>query len=145
MSFVYFEGKMDYLAATPALILTFRASGSMKPGRPCVFDAGNTGDVYQPTASASGSLIPVGVVLKTVADQEATPVLVWGVAKNLSVLSNVTLVPGHPLVVSGSASDCVWSTSGSGAATVPVRVGGKVLSGSASGASNLYALIDCMR
>jgi hypothetical protein len=133
MAFQFYEGTSDYLAATPALIITFRASGSVTGGRFCAFDAGNTGDVYTP-AVASGSVAPAGFAIMTKATGTEVPVLVWGYAKNIPWLG-ITGVAGSPVFISGSSA----TTS----AGLGIYVCGKVITGSATGGT-VVALIDCM-
>jgi hypothetical protein len=132
-AFQYYEGTKDYIAATPALILTFRASGSVTGGQFVAFDAGNTGDVYTP-AVASGSVAPAGFALMTKATLTEVPVLVWGFAKNVPWLG-ATSVAGNPVFISGSSA----TTS----AGLGIYVCGKVITGSAA-AGTVVALIDCM-
>lgn len=134
-SYLTFEGTSDYLAATPALILTFTSSGSITAGRAVVFDAGSKAAVYQPSAVASGSLNPVGVALSTVATATEIPVLVWGFAKSLPCVNTTAVTPGYALNISGSG---YWAaTAGPASATNA----GKIISGSGG---YIYALVDCM-
>lgn len=135
-AFLTYEGTTDYLAATPALILSFAASGSITAGRAVAFDSGNPGYVYMPSGVPSGSIVPAGVAMSTVADADPIAVIVWGYAKALPTLpTNRSLVNGQALVITGSG---YWGTSGS---TLVAQVAGKVISGSAG---YTYALINCM-
>jgi len=134
-AFQYYEGTKDYIAATPALIITFRASGSVTGGQFVAFDAGNTGDVYNAGLGlASGASAPAGFALMTKATGTEVPVLVWGYAKNVPWLG-ITGVAGSPVVISGSSAT---TTAGAG-----IYVCGKVITGSATGGT-VVALIDCM-
>lgn len=143
MAFQYYEGTMDFVAATPAMIVTFRASGSLTAGRAAVYDKGGSGDVYQ-IATAAGIIsgattyVPAGVTLQTVTDGQEVAVLVWGYAKNLPYYGNSSAIPGNPVVMSGAS---YWSTSGS--TTESLAHCGKVVTGSASGGT-ILAFIDCM-
>lgn len=144
MAFQYYEGTMDFVAATPAMIVTFRASGSITAGRGVCYRTGSqagAGDVYQPSLFVSGSPdagnVPAGVALQTVTSGQELGVLVWGYAKNLPYLGNVTIEPGHPLVLSGS----YFSTSGS--TSEELCHVGKCVTGSATGGT-IVAFIDCM-
>ena len=137
MSFLYFEGTKDYVAATPALIVTYSASGSITAGR-CL-NLNTTGDVYVPTAHRSGASKPAGVALATVANGEPCPVMVWGYAKNLQN-AGLALNVGDVLAVSGSG---LWTTSGS-LNTPSSYSAGKVVSGSAA-SGLIVAFIDCMK
>jgi hypothetical protein len=132
-AFQYYEGTKDYIAATPALIITFRASGSVSGGQIVAFDAGNTGDVYTP-AVASGSTAVAGLALMTKANATEVPVLVWGYAKNVPYLG-ATCYAGNPLFVSGSS---VTTSAGTGIYQI-----GTVITGSATGGT-VVALLDFM-
>jgi len=138
MAFWYYEGTKDYLVqGLPAVVLTFKASGSISPGRLVWFDAGGTSDVYQATlaidTAVSGQIGPVGVALHTASDDDPVAVLVWGVVKNLSMANtSETVTVGENLSCSGSGN----FTSGS------TRIIGRLLSGSAS---RFMAFIDCMK
>ena len=137
-AFLYYEGTADYLAATPALIVTFAASGSITAGRGVVNGgASNPGYVYQPpSGTISGSLVPAGVALSTVSDGDPLPVLVWGYAKSLTTLATASNnYFGQALVITGSG---YWGASGS---TKVATVAGKIISGSAG---YIYAFINCM-
>ncbi len=116
MAFMYYEGTMDYLAATPALIITHKASGSITAGRFVAFEPGTTGCVYQPTGVASGSILPGGVALQTVSTGDPVAVGIWGLFKNLPTL-NQHVGPGQWLVVTGSG---YWGTSGSSVTADPL-------------------------
>ena len=141
MAFMYYEGTKDYVAATPVLITTFKASGSITAGRIVVFDTGdNSSNVYQPPATtASGALAPVGLAIKTVSDGDDVPVIVWGFAKNIA--TKLAGNPGDPIVISGSG---YVAPSGSTAVTTGVLRSfiGKWVSGSST---SCMAFIDCMR
>ena len=141
MAFMYYEGTKDYIAATPALITTFKASGSINAGRIVVFDAGdNSSNVYQPPATtASGALAPVGLAIKTVSDGDDVPVIVWGFAKNIAC--RVAGNPGDPMVITG-AGYVVPSGSIAIGTAYPRNVIGKWVSGSST---SCMAFIDCMK
>jgi len=136
-SFLTYEGTMDFVAATPALIITFTASGSITPGRGVAIDPSNNGAVYQPSGVRSGSVVPAGVALTSASNGRAVSVLVWGFAKSLPTLptSDSAITIGQPLVITGSG---FWGASGSSRAAT---VAGKTISGSAG---FTYALVDCM-
>ncbi len=143
MSFLYFEGTKDYVLATPCLITSFKASGSITAGRLVTFDTGNAGgaDVFLPPAGTiSGSLALAGLATQTVADGDPCPVLVWGYAKNIPVIGSLTLTTGDYLVVSGAG---YASRSGSAGATGKNQaIAGKVISGSSTWVK--AAFINCM-
>ena len=141
MAFMYYEGTKDYVAATPALVVTFRASGSITAGRIVTFDSGdNDTDVIQPAATtASGALTPAGLACKTVSDGEDIPVLVWGFGKNIA--TRVAGNPGDPIVISG-AGYVVPSGSTAAASGVLRNFIGKWVSGSAT---SCMAFIDCLK
>ena len=146
MSFMYFEGTKDYLAATPALITTFEASGSITAGRLVSFNTNADQRVSLPGAStASGSANVAGLAVATVSNGDPCPVLVWGYAKNIAATGTFTV--GNPIVSSGSG---YVATSGSpGHATGSGQVGltgtarwcGRYISGSTTSA---IAFINCM-
>lgn len=143
MSFLYFEGTKDYVLATPCLITTFKASGSVTAGRLVTWDTGHAGaaDVFLPPAGTiSGSLPVAGLATATVADGEACPVIVWGYVKNIPVIGSLTLTTTDCLVVSGAG---YASRSGS-YTTMPKTqyIAGKVISGSATWVK--AAFINCM-
>lgn len=133
-SFLTYEGTTDFLAATPALVITLTASGSITAGRGVVFDGGSNAAVYQPSAIVSGSLRPAGVAMHTAATGEPLAVMVWGYAKSLPA-SDQTFAPGNVLALTGSG---LWGCSGS-AALGPGC--GKIISGSSG---FIYALVNCM-
>lgn len=136
MSFMSFEGTADYIVATPALIVSFKASGSVAAGTFVAWDAGNTGDVYNVAASiASGSYRPAGFALATAASGTVFPVLVWGYAKNIHVTGSA-VNPGNPLVAAGTNG----GTSGSAGTAAVV---GTFTTAAASGAKAL-AFINCL-
>jgi len=134
MAFWYYEGTKDYLVqGLPAVVLTFKASGSITAGRFVALDAGGTSDVYQPTAAINTIANPAGVALHTASDDDPVAVLVWGVAKNLSFAnSSETVTPGCMVTISGSGQ----LTSGS------AYIVGRIMSGSAT---RLMCFIDCMK
>ncbi len=134
---LYYEGTSDYLAATPALVITLQASGSISAGRGVVFDGGSNAAVYQPAALRSGALVPAGVALATVATGDAVPVLVWGYAKSLPA-SVGTFLPGDVLALTGSG---LWGCSGSKALSLGGGACGKIISGSGG---YIYALVNFM-
>jgi len=141
MSYYVFEGKNDYIAVYPALIASFKASGSIAAGRAVSFDAGNTSEVYQAVvAKDSGSC--VGIALNTAADNKPTSVLVWGFAKNLTAESNYTPQPGDIICVSGSG---LFTSIATGSYLKnPYCAVGKVVSGSVAGGA-FMAFISCMK
>ncbi len=137
-AFLSYEGTTDYLAATPALVVSFAASGSITAGRAVCFNTAGPGYVYQVSGQPSGANIPAGVALATVADGDPVPVVVWGYVKSLPALpTTISFANGQPLVITGSG---YWTASGS---TRPVggTVAGKIISGSAG---FIYAFINCM-
>ena len=133
-SYLTYEGTSDYLAATPALVITLTASGSIAAGRGVVLDGGGSAAVYQPTAIVSGSLRPAGIALATVSSGDPVPVMVWGYAKSLPS-SGQTFAFGNVLALTGSG---LWGCSGS-AALGPGC--GKIISGSGG---YIYALVNFM-
>ena len=136
-SFISYEGTSDFIAATPALIITLAASGSITAGRGVIHDASNPASIYMPSGKDSGSVSPVGVCLATVSDGDPAPILVWGYAKSLPALpTNRSFSFGQPLVITGSG---YWTTSGS---TWNSCVAGSVVTGSAG---YIFALINCMK
>jgi hypothetical protein len=134
-SFLTFEGTSDYLAATPALIITLTASGSIAAGVPVAYETNTNAAVYQPAAIATGSINPAGVALSTVTTGQAVPVLVFGYAKSLPQLGTAALTPGYALVASGSGT---WTQSAGGGS----QSAGRIVSGSSG---YIYALISCMK
>jgi len=133
MAYLTHEGTKDFLLGSPAIVLTFKASGSITGGKVVTFDAGNTADVYVASGNSVGQISVLGVALKTVSDDDPVPVLIWGVAKNLAMEnSSETVYPGSNISVSGSGG----FTSGSEYCI------GRVISGSAT---RFVALIDGMR
>jgi len=138
MAFWYYEGTKDFVVTTPALILTFKASGSITAGRGVTFDAGNTSDVYQATCPINNK-VPVGVALATVSDDDPVPVLVWGVAKNLTSIGQAK-TPGMLIGLSGSGY-FAQATEASGSS----YIAGKVISGSGTATGKFMAFIDCMK
>lgn len=139
MSYYVFEGKNDYIAVYPALIASFKASGSITAGRGVSFDAGGTSYVYQPTTAG---VEPAGLALNTAADGGKTSVLVWGFAKNVPAASGYTPATGDRIALSGSGQFTSLDTGSF--LTNPYAVAGKVVSGSGEGAAFL-AFIDCMK
>lgn len=138
-AFLSYEGTTDYLAATPALVVTFAASGSITAGRGVCFNTSGPGYVYQPSAVPSGSLVPAGVAIATVSDGDPVPVVVFGYVKSLPALpTTVSYANGQALVISGSG---YWSSSGSSALCATGVSAGKIISGSAG---YIYAFINCM-
>jgi hypothetical protein len=130
---IYFEGTKDYVALTPALIFTFKASGSIAAGQFVAYDTGTSGCVYQP-AVASGSTVAAGLALSTKTDGTEVPVLVWGLAKNVPWLG-ITSIAGNPVYISGS--------SGTTSTGVGIYQIGTVVTGSATGGT-VVAFIDCL-
>lgn len=136
MSFMYYEGTADFLAATPALTVTFEASGSITAGRAVSYDtAGQASTVYMPSAVRSGATVVAGVALQTVSTGNPVGVLVWGYAKSLPKLGEGGQF-GESLVISGSG---YWTQSGSGQSRY---VAGRIVSGSGN---TIVAFIDCMK
>ncbi len=130
MAFMYTEGTSDYIAATPVLIVGYRASGSITAGR-IVQLATDSGDVYVPLAAgvATGSTVPTaGLATATTASGDSCPVLVWGMAKNLTkCLSTATFNPGDILFISGAG---YVSANAPGVTSAPSNALGRVVSGS---------------
>jgi len=143
MAYLSLEGTKDFLAATPALIVTYVASGSIAAGNGLKWDAGNTGEVWADTAGALGKC--AGVALATVSDGDNVPVLVWGYAKNL--VSYETMVPGDRIMLSsvaqgpGFTKDVPVLVSGSYSASI-YRCGTCVTN--VTSGSKFMALINCM-
>jgi hypothetical protein len=136
MAFQYYEGTMDYLAATPALIITEQASGSITAGTFVYFDAGTSAAVYT-AAVASGASAPAGFALQTASTGKEVAMLVWGYAKNIPYYG-ATISAGTLIVGSGSGCTAASGTV-SGAYVI-----GKCITGSASGGT-IVALIDLMK
>lgn len=133
MSFMYFEGTRDYIAATPAIITTFKASGSITAGRFVAHNsnfASNDPDVYLPASSVVlGAVQPAGLALNTCSDGDPCAVLVFGYAKNIATATATAFNCGDMLTISGSGY--AFKT-GSAAvyATKFLNVIGKVITGS---------------
>jgi hypothetical protein len=142
MSYYVFEGKNDYIAVYPALIASFKSSGSISAGKAVAFDAGNTSYVYQPTLAVGSGTSCAGIALNSVATGVRTSVLVWGFAKNLTAVSAYTPQPGDVLQMSGSGNFTSLDTGSF--LTSPYAAAGKVVSGSGAGGA-LMAFIDCMK
>ena len=142
MTYYSFEGSTDYLAAQPALIATFKASGSITAGRGLAFDAGGTSQVYTPTAIASGSLSCAGLSIESASTGNPVSALVWGFAKNLPAVSGWTPATGDLFQLSGSAQFTSLTTGSQG--SVAAACAGKVISGSGAG-GNFIAFLDCMK
>lgn len=138
MAYWYYEGTKDFVVTTPALIVTFKASGSITAGLGVAFDAGNTSDVYVPSAIAVDGTAVVGVALKTVSDDDPVAVLVWGFAKNLTSIGQ-TKTPGMHIGLSGSGHFAQAASTGSN------YIAGKVVSGSGTATGKFMAFIDCMK
>jgi len=99
---MYFEGTADYQAATPALITTFEASGSITAGRMVCFVSATDQRVFQGAAGAHSAFkFPAGLAISTVANGDPCPVFVWGIAKNIAVASAQTNFTGYG-VISGA-------------------------------------------
>ncbi len=141
MSYYVFEGKNDYIAAYPAMIVTLKASGSISAGKAVAFDAGNTSYVYQPDLAVGSGTPCAGVALATTASAGRTPVCVWGFMKNLTAVSGYTPLPGDIIQISGSGNFTSLATGSF--LTSPYAAAGKVVSGSAGGA--FMAFISCMK
>jgi hypothetical protein len=141
MSTLYYEGTKDWVQATPAMIVSLRASGSITAGYPLKWDAGNTSDVWADTNGVVGKC--AGLALTTVATGAVCAVLVWGYAKNL--LANETLVPGDFIMASGSTGAFAKLTAGtlSGSTTIVNYYAGRVVSGSTT-AGLFTGFINCM-
>ena len=136
MAFQYYEGTMDYLAATPALIITEQASGSIVAGTFVYFDAGTSAAVYSSNI-ASGASVPAGFALQSASTGKEVAILVWGFAKNIPYYG-ATINAGTLIVGSGSGATAVSGT------TTGAYVIGKCITGSASGGT-IVALIDLMK
>ena len=100
MSFLYFEGTKDFIAATPALITTFVASGSTVAGRLLSWTTGDMTVGHPASTAGSGSTKVAGLCLATVSSGDPCPVLVWGYAKNVAATAIFTC--GDALVCTGS-------------------------------------------
>jgi hypothetical protein len=139
MAFMFTEGTKDYIATTPCLAVTFRASGSITAGKIVQFVSGdNSTDVFQPlSGTLSGSAVPVaGLALSTVSDGDTCPVLVWGMAKNLTkVVSTQTSNPGDLLFLSGAGNVCSnsWANANAAISSIACYPIGRVVSGSGTG------------
>ncbi len=142
MSYYVFEGKNDYIAVYPALIATFKSSGSVAAGKAVAFDAGNTSYVYQPTLAVASGTACVGIALNTAADAKAVSTLVWGFAKNLTAVAAYTPQPGDVIQMSGSGNFTSLTTGSF--LTSPYAAAGKVVSGSGAGGA-FMAFISCMK
>ncbi len=141
MAMYTYDGTKDFLVIYPAIQLSFKASGSITAGKGVAFDAGNTGEVYQPTVAAGGAE-PVGVCINTVADNGSANVVVQGFVKNLTAVAAYTPQPGDRIVLSGSGD---WTSHATGSfLTNPYVVAGKVISGSGAG-GRFMALINCLK
>ena len=141
MSTLYYEGTKDWVQATPAMIISLRASGSITAGYPLKWNAGNDSDVWADTTGVVGKC--AGLALATVATGAVCPVLVWGYAKNL--LANETLVPGDFIMASGSggAFAKLTAVTVSGSTGISSYFAGRVVSG--SGAAGFFTgFINCM-
>ncbi len=139
MSFMYFEGTKDYVAATPALLNTFEASGSITAGRFLNFVSATDQRVFVPLSTYQGAggatAVPAGLALATVATGDACPVLVWGYAKNIAVSAAQTNITGFAIV---SGAGYLWN---SGSTTKNLYNVAKIISGSAT---SCVAFINCM-
>jgi hypothetical protein len=139
MSFAYYEGTMDFIVTTPALIISLVASGSISAGQGVTWSVQNDATVYVPT-TAQGSTQCAGVCLATVSTGQFAPVLVWGYAKNLTFIGTVN--PGNLITLSGSAGGFTALAAGS-YVTGSVYAAGTCVSGSAAGKTS--ALISCLK
>jgi hypothetical protein len=147
MAFMYFEGTRDYVAATPALITTFQASGSIAAGRLVGFVSTIDQRVF--TALSTSALqgagaVPAGLALQTVSDGDPCPVLVWGYAKNIATGSstgNVGITMTYPIVMSGAGYATTSGSLGTGTIVKSLFQVGKAISGSAG---SITAFINCM-
>ncbi len=136
MSLIFYEGTADYEAATPVLVTTFEASGSIAAGKMVLFMGAADQRVYQGIAGThSAASIPAGLALATVANADPCPVLVWGYAKNISVSALQTNLTGYG-VVSGAGY-----LHNSGSIVKNVYSIAKIISGSAT---TCTAFINCM-
>ena len=142
MAYLSLEGTKDFLAATPALIVTFVASGSIAAGNGLKWDAGNSGNVWADTAGALGKC--AGIALATVSDDDYVPVLVWGYAKNL--VAYETMVPGDRIILQSVAQGPGFMKDDtpdySGSSTGFYRCGTCVTN--VTSGSKFMALINCM-
>ncbi len=144
MAMYTYEGTKDFLVTYPALICSFVASGSITAGNAVAYDAGNTTEVYVPSAVAAATGTEcAGIALNTVADAGRCSVVVWGFVKNLDAVAAYTPNPGDRIKISGSAGAFTSQSTGS-FLTNPYVVAGKVVSGSVAG-GKFMAFIDCMK
>lgn len=144
MAFWYHEGTMDFVVCTPALIWTFKASGSIIAGRGVALDAGNTSDVFM-GPFAEKSIIPQGIALKTVSDDDPVPVLIWGIVKNITSIEGAK-TPGMLIGLSGSGYFNDVTDLAAGGVSGSSYVAGKVISGSGGSATGKFmATINCMK
>ena len=133
MAYMYTEGKSDYIAMTPYVLITLAASGSITAGQAVAWDAGGTAAVYTPLTVVSGSTQCAGVAVATAATATPVPICVFGMMKNLTTLGSP--VPGDWLTMSGSAGGfCALPTGSymiSGSAAInPKSIAGTFISGS---------------
>jgi hypothetical protein len=135
MSFLYFEGTKDFIAATPVLMTTFEASGSITAGRLVAFNSATDQRVYQGVFRAS-TVACAGLAVQTVANGDPCPVIVWGYVKNMSVDGALTY--NAPFTISSSYA----FSSGSAPYANAACYCGKAISGSATLA---IGFIDCMK
>lgn len=143
MAMYTYEGTKDFIVVYPALIASFKASGSITAGKGVKFDAGGTSEVYQATSTAAGGDQCAGIALNTVADNGNCSVLVWGFAKNLTAVSAYTPAVGDRIILSGSGNFTSLTTGSF--LTNPYVVAGKVVSGSGTAGGKFMAFIDCMK
>ena len=105
MSQMYSEGASDYIAVTPATIISLVCSGSVGAGMGVAWDGGNTSMVYVASNVNTGSA-PVqcaGLALQSGSNGQSIPVLISGVVKNLTkATSAYTFTPGMWILLSGS-------------------------------------------
>ena len=138
MSLMYFEGTSDYVAATPVIITTFEASGSIAAGKLVPFMSATDQRVYQPPATYQGNSSPAGLAIATVANGDPCPVVVWGMCKNIVTGGAFTLLTSY-FSISGSGLAMI-----SGAASWNKNIGtvGRGITGSSN--STITAFINCM-
>ena len=133
MSLMYFEGTSDYVLATPAIITTFEASGSITPGRFVCFNSATDQRVHVPNSSYIYShgvaTPPAGLAIQTVASGDPCPVVVFGYCKNIATLG-ATAVTYITCLLTVSGAGYVYPTS----SAVYKHLGtvGRAISGSAS-------------
>lgn len=103
-SYISFEGTQDYLIHMPALIMTFKASGSITAGQ--AVGIGTDGEVFalgttDATAAAAARMQEfIGIATKTTSDDGLVPVITWGPVKN--IVAQTAITAGQFIIPSGS-------------------------------------------